>query len=101
MDVASSLQKVIFAVAESQSLDAVLQMIVRGLAERPEVALARIWLTAPGDICATCHMRSICPDQSSCLHLMASAGNPFIGAGPRRQIQTRGRAPMAIFAECH
>ena len=30
MDVASSLQKVIFAVAESQSLDAVLQMIVRG-----------------------------------------------------------------------
>ena len=81
MDVASSLQKVIFAVAESQSLDAVLQMIVRGLAERPEVALARIWLTAPGDICATCHMRSICPDQSSCLHLMASAGNPFIEAG--------------------
>ena len=81
MDVASSLQKVIFAVAESQSLDAVLQMIVRGLAERPEVALARIWLTAPGDICATCHMRSMCPDQSSCLHLMASAGNPFIGAG--------------------
>jgi|GEM_PF-1788802 len=80
MDVAS-LQKVIFAVAESQSLDAVLQMIVRGLAERPEVALARIWLTAPGDICATCHMRSICPDQSSCLHLMASAGNPFIEAG--------------------
>jgi formate hydrogenlyase transcriptional activator len=81
MDVASSLQKVIFAVAESQSLDAVLQMIVRGLGERPEVALARIWLTAPGDICATCHMRSICPDQSSCLHLMASAGNPFIGTG--------------------
>ena len=56
-------------------------MIVRGLAERPEVALARIWLTAPGDICATCHMRSICPDQNSCLHLMASAGNPFIEAG--------------------
>jgi formate hydrogenlyase transcriptional activator len=26
-------------------------------------------------------MRSICPDQSSCLHLMASAGNPFIEAG--------------------
>jgi hypothetical protein len=61
MDVAPSLQKVIFAVAESQSLDAVLHMIVRGLAERPEVALARIWLTAPGDICAACHMRSICP----------------------------------------
>jgi formate hydrogenlyase transcriptional activator len=80
MDVAS-LQKVIFAVAESQSVDAVLQMIVRGLAERTEVALARIWLTAPGDICTTCHMRNICPDQSSCLHLMASAGNPFIEAG--------------------
>ena len=80
MDV-TSLQKVIFAVAESQSLDAVLQMIVRGLAERSEVVLARIWLTAPGDICATCHMRTICPDQNSCLHLVASAGNPLIQPG--------------------
>lgn len=73
----ASLQKVIWAVADSQGLDSVLQMIVRGLAEQSEVALARIWLTAPGDICATCPMRDICPEQSRCLHLVASCGNPL------------------------
>jgi hypothetical protein len=55
----------------------VLQMIVRGLAEDCEVALTRIWLTAPGDICTSCHMRSVCPEQTRCLHLAASAGSPL------------------------
>jgi hypothetical protein len=40
----SSLQKVALALAESQTLDSVLQIIVRGLAEQSDVALARVWL---------------------------------------------------------
>jgi PAS domain S-box-containing protein len=48
--------------------------IVRGLAEQPEVALARIWLLEPGDICPQCLMRAKCTDQTRCLHLAASAG---------------------------
>ena len=51
-------------------------MIVRGLAEQPGVALARIWLLGSGDLCESCFMRSECRDQAQCLHLVASAGAP-------------------------
>ena len=76
-----SLQRIILAVAQSQGLDSVLQMIVRGLAEQPDIALTRIWLIGPGDICPSCPMRSVCPNQTRCLHLVASAGNPMIEPG--------------------
>ncbi|MEE9257049.1 MAG: sigma 54-interacting transcriptional regulator [bacterium] len=59
------------------SVDDQLGLIVNRLAERPYVALARIWLIRPGDICASCRMREECPDQTSCLHLVASAGRPI------------------------
>src|SRR5262249_54803323 len=72
----ASLQKVSLALAESQTLDSVLQIIARGLAEQSGVALARVWLKKPGDICATCFMKHSCPDRDVCLHLAASAGNP-------------------------
>lgn len=76
-----SLQRIILSVAQSRGLDAVLQMMVRGLAEQSDVALARIWLVAPGDICASCRLRSVCPDHTRCLHLAASAGNPVSETG--------------------
>jgi PAS domain S-box-containing protein len=53
----------------------VLNAIVRGLAGQPGVALARLWLLAPGDICDSCFLRSECLDQTQCLHLVASAGD--------------------------
>jgi len=71
-----ALQPIILAVAQARSVETVLPMIVRGLSDQPHVALARIWLIAPGDICASCRMRQECPDQARCLHLAASAGNP-------------------------
>ena len=57
-------------------LDDILGLITRRLTERPYVALARIWLIKPGDLCDTCRFREECPDQISCLHLVASAGKP-------------------------
>jgi transcriptional regulator with GAF, ATPase, and Fis domain len=71
-----SLQAVSLAIAEERSIEIVLQKIVEGLVAQPGVALARLWLKAPGDICAKCPMKLECPDQSECLHLMASAGKP-------------------------
>ena len=41
------------------------------------MALARVWLLAPGDICDRCHVRSECPDKTRCLQLVASAGQPI------------------------
>src|SRR6185437_12509238 len=71
----ASLQRVALALAESQTVDSVLQIILRSMAEQSNVALARVWLKDPGDICRTCDMRISCHDQRFCLHLVASAGN--------------------------
>jgi len=71
-----SLKCLLLDIAQQRSLEDLLQLIVRRLGERPEVALVRIWLIQPGDICSSCHMRAECPDQTSCLHLVASAGRP-------------------------
>ena len=69
-----SLQKVSIAMVQERSVDTVLKSITEGLAGECQVALARIWLMAPGDICDACPMRSECPDQTRCLHLAASLG---------------------------
>jgi len=71
-----SLQAVSLAVAQERSLEKVLKSVVHGLASQPGIALARVWLVAPGDICETCPMKAECPDQARCLHLAASQGNP-------------------------
>ena len=76
-----SLKGVFLELAEERSVDALLKLIVNRLGERPHVALARIWLIGPGDICPTCPMRDECPDQTECLHLVASAGRPQADAG--------------------
>ncbi|HET7293119.1 MAG TPA: sigma 54-interacting transcriptional regulator [Vicinamibacteria bacterium] len=68
-----SLQKVSLALAEERSPDVLLQRLVQGLVDEG-VALARVWLLDRGDICQACPMRDECPDQTRCLHLVASAG---------------------------
>jgi transcriptional regulator with GAF, ATPase, and Fis domain len=70
------LQSVALAVAEARSVESVLGGIVQGLGVEGDIALARIWLIEPGDMCSSCPMRAGCPDQSRCLHLVASAGRP-------------------------
>lgn len=88
-----SLQRIVLAIAQAQSVDAVLRLIVQGLAEETEVALARIWLIGPGDLCASCGMKAICPDQTRCLHLAASAGNAISDLASPAQ---RGRAWTSV-----
>lgn len=61
---------------QQRTCAALLELIVTRLNQRPDVALARVWLTLPGDICDVCHMAAECPDRTSCLHLKASAGKP-------------------------
>jgi transcriptional regulator with GAF, ATPase, and Fis domain len=80
-----ALQAVALTVAAERSVDRVLTQIVQGLATQPAVALARVWLIGPGDICQTCPMRAECPDQTRCLHLSASAGS----ASDRRENWSR------------
>jgi transcriptional regulator with GAF, ATPase, and Fis domain len=76
-----ALQQILMTASRERSERGVLRIIVEGLAGQPHVALARIWLTGPGDICATCRMRPECPDQSRCLHLEASSGRSLAEPG--------------------
>jgi transcriptional regulator with GAF, ATPase, and Fis domain len=75
-----ALQSLALKVGEARTADDVLKGIVDGLAVQDGIALARVWLILPGDICKACVMRAECPAQTRCLHLVASAGNPVASA---------------------
>src|SRR5881398_2032123 len=77
----ANLPQVMVTMAQNRSLPEVLRSVVGGIAQCRHVMLARIWLIEPGDICATCRMRPECPDQTRCLHLVASAGSPRASPG--------------------
>lgn len=76
-----ALQQILMTASRERSECQVLRIIVEGLAEQPHIALARIWLIGPGDICANCRMRPECPDQARCLHLAASSGRSLAEPG--------------------
>ena len=93
------LQSISLAVAKARDVDTVLKMIVTGLADEASCTLARIWLTAPGDICGRCALRSECPDQERCLHLKASEGRPTTPESGDRWYRMDGdfqRFPLGI-----
>jgi transcriptional regulator with GAF, ATPase, and Fis domain len=69
-----SLRDKLLELAQIRHVDELLNRVVTLLAERPHVALVRVWLLDRGDLCPTCHMASSCPDHTSCLRLAASAG---------------------------
>ena len=71
-----SFKERLLELAQIRSVAELLRCVVTRLAEAPYVALARIWLVDKGDLCSSCCMRAACPDQTSCLHLVASAGRP-------------------------
>jgi transcriptional regulator with GAF, ATPase, and Fis domain len=71
-----SFKERLLELAQIRSVAELLRCVVTRLAEPPYVALARIWLVDKGDLCSTCCMRAKCPDQTFCLHLVASAGRP-------------------------
>ncbi len=79
--VSPAIRDLLIEVGQHRSLEAVPHTVCRRLAAQDHVALARIWLIRPGDVCAHCPMRGECPDQTNCLHLVASAGAPRTDAG--------------------
>ena len=73
------LKTLLLELAQERSLDALLPLVMRRLVEREDVALARLWLLAPGDVCNSCSNRASCRDRTECLHLAASAARPLQG----------------------
>lgn len=69
-----SLRERLLEFAQIRNVDELLERVVAVLAERPHVALARIWLVGSGDLCPSCRLSARCSDRAQCLHLAASAG---------------------------
>ena len=83
--------------ARQRSLPELLRAITSGISRCKQVVLARIWLIDAGDICPTCPLRSECPDQTRCLHLVASAGNSAdLQADSRRLDGAFRRFPLGV-----
>jgi transcriptional regulator with GAF, ATPase, and Fis domain len=79
-DAFEPLKTLLLELAQERSLEALLPLVVGRLVEREDVALARVWLVSPGDVCGACANRAACTDRTACLHLAASAGRPQHGA---------------------
>ena len=92
-----SFKRLLHGMDQQRSAGALLPLIVRRLAERPHVALARVWLVRPGDQCAACPARPECPDQTTCLHLVASAGRPLCEEGDWSRLDGGNRrVPLGV-----
>jgi transcriptional regulator with GAF, ATPase, and Fis domain len=70
----NSMRDGLLELAQIRHVDELLRRVVSVLAERPHVALARIWLADQGDLCSSCQAAPRCTNRASCLHLVASAG---------------------------
>ena len=68
--------------AQIRQVDELMRRVVKLLAERPHVALARIWLVNQGDLCDLCHEAGRCRNRAQCLHLVASAGKRWSDQTP-------------------
>jgi len=90
-----ALQDLALRISGERDVEAVLRQIVAGLVQQSGVALARVWVVKPGDICPSCRMRASCPDQTSCLHVAASAGSSLTGESWSRTDGDFRRMPLA------
>ena len=92
-----SMRGLLLDMAQQRTVEAVLDLAVRRLTVRECVALARIWLKGPGDICGSCRMRPDCPDQTECLHLKASGGGRRDGSESWDRVDGRYmRFPLGV-----
>jgi len=95
-----SLRDLLLEIAPERSVAHLLRKVVQRLAQRPHAVLARLWLFDKGDICPSCPMRPRCPDQTRCLHLVASAESSAGGAGEEARETERDlrRIPAGVGA---
>ncbi|MGD0812803.1 MAG: sigma 54-interacting transcriptional regulator [Verrucomicrobiota bacterium] len=93
-----SLRDLLLEIAPERSVEHLLRKVVQCLAERPHAVMARLWLIDKGDLCASCPARPQCPDQTRCLHLVASAESSLAerGAQTRQAEDELRRIPLGV-----
>ena len=69
-----SIADLLLALPQEHDMERLLRLVTDSIHDREEVALVRIWVKKPGDICERCYLREECPSQVECMHLVASSG---------------------------
>ncbi|MBT3200307.1 MAG: sigma 54-interacting transcriptional regulator [Phycisphaerales bacterium] len=92
-----SLRDLLASMVSERSVDALLNVTVEHLAADADLVAAAIWLIRPSDMCDSCVMAPVCPDQGLCLHLMACAGQ-LAGQeiGPDNSGPLSTRVPLGV-----
>ena len=88
--------RMLVGIGEAQSLDEVFKLLVSDGGERPNIVCVQAWLIEKGDLCATCPCRTVCPDQSRCLHLVAAKGRSISGKKPPSFENRDARIPLDV-----
>ena len=85
-------------IAHEQSVEHLLQKLIRRVMDRPGIVCVQAWLVDKGDLCSVCSQRPKCLDQTRCLHLVAGGGNSFSnsGAGVPRFDDPNARMPLGV-----
>jgi len=83
-------------IAHEQSVEHLLQKLVRSVMARSNLTCFQVWLVDNGDLCTVCPQRPRCPDQTRCLHLVAGGGNSISnsGAGVPHFVDPKARMPL-------
>jgi len=90
--------RLLLDIAHEQSVEHLLQKLIRNAKEHPDLVCVQIWLMDKGDLCSVCPLKPKCPDQTRCLHLVASGGNSFsdVKAGVPRFDDPNARMPLGV-----
>jgi signal transduction histidine kinase len=71
---------------ECHTAEEVSRVLTNLLVEKFGAYFARVWLTAPGDLCDQCAHAHCCFHRDSCLHLVSSSGYYTHLDGPHRRV---------------
>ena len=90
--------RLLLDIAHEQSVEHLLQKLIRSAMERSDMACVQVWLIDKGDRCSVCPQRPKCPDQTRCLHLVAGGGRSLSdsGSGVRRYDDLTARLPLGV-----
>ena len=90
--------RLLLDIAHEQSVEHLLQKLIRRAMERPAIASVQVWLVDKGDLCSVCPQRPKCPDQTRCLHLVAGGGKSLSDSktGAPRFDDPNARMPLGV-----
>jgi transcriptional regulator with GAF, ATPase, and Fis domain len=90
--------RLLLDIAHEQSVEHLLQKLIRSAMERADMVGVQIWLVDKGDLCSVCPQRPKCPNQTRCLHLVAGGGRSLSdsGSGVRRYNDPTARMPLGV-----